>query len=369
MNKNIIFPDYDRSLLSITTSILKHYNIESEYKSLPYLDSLLTNNYRNVIFVLVDALGTEIINKHSDKASFLKNNLRDSLTTVFPSTTTSATTTALTGIPPVVSGWVGWQQFIKEEKRHVVFFMNKDYYDDEHEFAYNVADKFVKTKTIYEKIKLANMEVNTSEIFPKFKQKNHETINDQVTTCLKTIDNDKRNFIYMYWDQVDSKLHDYGTKSKEVADEINQVNQAIKRLFNQASKDSLIIVTADHGQIDIEPIKLFEYEDITQMLKEKPAIEARATAFYVKDEYKEDFPKVFNKHFYDKFVLYKSEDLLNMNLFGYGKIHPKLKEFLGDYFSIAIDKYAFNLLNKKPHKATHAGIVKDEMLIPLITNH
>lgn len=369
MNKKLVFPDYDHSLLSIPNSILNHYNVKTEYKGLPYLDKKLKNNYRNVIFVLVDALGTEIIKKHLDKASFLNNHLRDTLTTVFPSTTTAATTTALTGIPPVVSGWVGWQQFIKEEKRHVVFFMNKDYYDDNYKFTYNVSDKFVKTKTIYEKIKTANPNVYIKEIFPKFKEENHKTINDQVTTCLNAIDNNQKNFIYMYWDQVDSKLHEFGTESKEVADEIDQVNQALKRLFKQASEDSLIIVTADHGQIDIEPIKIFEYEDITKMLAQKPAVEARATAFYVKEEYMEDFPIVFNKHFHDKFVLYKSKDLLKMNIFGFGKAHPKLKEFLGDYFSIAIDKYAFNLLNKKPHKATHAGLVKAEMLIPLITNH
>ncbi|MCF7924039.1 MAG: alkaline phosphatase family protein [Candidatus Izimaplasma sp.] len=369
MNKNIVFPDYDHSLLSITSSILKHFNVKSEYKSLVELDKLLANNYRNVIFVLVDALGTEIIKKHLNKAEFLSEHLRDTLTTVFPSTTTSATTAALTGIPPVVSGWVGWQQFVKEEKRHVVFFMNKDYYDESYKFDYNVSDKFVNKTTIYELINKANPDIKTKEIFPKFKEEKHKTIDDQVTTCLNTIDNNEKNFIYMYWDQVDTKLHEFGTKSKEVSEEIDQVNKAMKRLFEDASKDSLIIVTADHGQVDIEPVKLSEYKDLTDMLEQKPAIEARATAFYVKAEYKDEFPKLFNKHFHDKFVLYKSEDLLKMNLFGFGNEHPKLREFLGDYFSIAIDKYAFNLLNKKPHKATHAGLVKDEMLIPLITNH
>ena len=44
-----------------------------------------------------------------------------------------------------------------------------------------------------------------------------------------------------------------------------------------------------------------------------------------------------------------------------------MREFLGDYFSIAIDKYSFKLSNsKKGFKAQHAGLTKDEMLIPLI---
>jgi hypothetical protein len=34
---------------------------------------------------------------------------------------------------------------------------------------------------------------------------------------------------------------------------------------------------------------------------------------------------------------------------------------------VAIDKYSFRLQNAKHvHKATHAGLLKDEMMIPLI---
>jgi predicted AlkP superfamily pyrophosphatase or phosphodiesterase len=368
MNENIVFPDYNHSILSIPSSILRYYGIDYGYNGLEQIDKRLKEKPRNVIFILVDALGSEIIKKHADVASFLMSKQKDTLTTVFPSTTTSATTCALTGLPPVRTAWVGWQQFIKEEERHVVFFMNKDYFDEDYKFDYNVSDKFVKTKKLYELIESKNKDVNTHEIFPKFKQKEHTSIGEQVNTCLKTIDDNQKHFVYMYWDQVDSKLHDFGTKSKEVHEEIKDVNDAIKHLFDSVEDDTLIVLTADHGQIDIEPVKIFEYEEITNMLRQKPAIEARATAFYVKDEYMDVFPEVFNKHLRDKFVLYKSDDLLNMNLFGHGKPHAKFREYLGDYFSIAIDKYAFNLLNKEPHKATHAGLTKDEMLIPLIMN-
>ncbi|MDD4112357.1 MAG: nucleotide pyrophosphatase, partial [Herbinix sp.] len=103
----IIFPDYDRSLLSITSSVLKNYNVNLGYKTLEYLDNILNRNYRNVIFYLIDAMGSEILNKHHQESKFLINNRVDNLTTVFPSTTVAATTTAITGLPPVVSGWLG----------------------------------------------------------------------------------------------------------------------------------------------------------------------------------------------------------------------------------------------------------------------
>jgi predicted AlkP superfamily pyrophosphatase or phosphodiesterase len=368
MNNNLVFPEYDHSLLTIPSSILKYYGIDLGYKSNQQLDERFKEKPKNVVFILVDALGTEILKKHPEEAEFLIKHQSDVLTTVFPSTTTSATTSALTGLPPVRTGWIGWQQFIQEEKRHVVFFMNKDYYDEKHEFTYNISERFNPINKLYDLIQKQKPHVYVHEIFPKFKQENHHAIQEQVNTCLEIIKNKQENFIYMYWDQVDSILHDYGTTSKEVNQEIGEVNQAIKHLFESVDDDTLIILTADHGQIDIEPVPIYDYPDIIEMLAQKPAIEARATAFYVKDNYKEQFPQVFNKYFRDKFVLYTSDQILEMKLFGEGKAHPRLKQYLGDYFSIAIDRYAFNLLNKKPHKATHAGLTKDEMLIPLIIN-
>jgi predicted AlkP superfamily pyrophosphatase or phosphodiesterase len=368
VNNNLVFPDYDHSLLNISSSILKYYGVDSGYKSIESLDKQLEKKPRNVIFVLVDALGSEILKKHKEEADFLIYHQQDVLTTVFPSTTTAATTAALTGLPPVRTAWIGWQQFVKEEDRHVVFFQNKDYYDDSYVFGYDVSEKFVKKTSLYELIKKNNKDVSVHEIFPKFKQEQHKVIRDQVNTCLDIINDKQKHFVYLYWDQVDTKLHDFGTTSKEVNEEINQVNQAIEHLFKSVDDDTLIVLTADHGQIDIEPVPIFDYKEIVEMLEQKPAIEARATAFYVKEEYKEKFPEVFNNLFRDKFVLYDSDDLIEMNLFGKGKPHPKFREYLGDYFSIAIDKYAFHLAGRTAHKATHAGLTKDEMLIPLIMN-
>lgn len=366
--KNIVFPDYNHSILSISSSILKHYGVDLGYQSLPMIDERLKNKPRNVIYVLVDALGDAILKKHADKAAFLIKQQKDTLTTVFPSTTTSATVTALTGLPPMSTSWVGWQQFIKEEKRHVVFFLNKDYYDETYQFDYNVSERYAKRRNLYELIKDKNEDVNVHEIFPKFRQEQHDSIAKQVDTCLDIIKDDQKHFVYIYWEQVDSKLHDTGTLSQEVDDEIGLVNDALKRLFESVDDDTVVIVTADHGHIDIEPEPIIQHEDLVSMLREKPALEARATAFYVKEEYLESFPEVFDKYYRNKFVLYNSDDLLKMNLFGFGKQHPKFREFLGDYMSLAIDKYAFHLLDKPAHKSTHAGLTKDEMLIPLIMN-
>jgi predicted AlkP superfamily pyrophosphatase or phosphodiesterase len=364
----LVFPDYNNSLLNLVNSILKYYNVDLGYNGLKSLNNILKKDYKNVIFFLIDGLGLEIIKNHHETCIFLNESITDEITSVFPSTTVAATTTAITGLPPITTGWIGWQQYFKEENRNVVLFLNKDYYDEEYEFNYNISEKYIKTTNIYELISRANPQIRTHEVFPEFKTKEHDSIDSQVNSIKKICDSCEENFIYAYWDKLDVLLHEHGVGSLEVKNHLFEIEEAIKKLKDDLDEDSLIILTADHGQIDIEGIELWNYDDIISLLKQKPAIESRATAFYIKDGFDELFEETFNKHFYGKFILYKTEDLIKTGLFGKGEIHPKVSEFLGDYFAIAIDKYSFRLQEAKhTHKATHAGLTKSEMMIPLIT--
>ena len=40
-NKKIIMPNYEKSILNLVNSILKHYNVETKYKELPELKEIL----------------------------------------------------------------------------------------------------------------------------------------------------------------------------------------------------------------------------------------------------------------------------------------------------------------------------------------
>ncbi|MBI9008490.1 MAG: alkaline phosphatase family protein [Tenericutes bacterium] len=365
--KNIVFPDYNRSLMNITTSILKYYGVKSNKASLSILEDELNKNYRNVVYILVDAMGTEVLKKHKKQASFLLENKIETLTTVFPSTTVAATVSALTGKSPIENGWIGWLQYIKEEDKSVIFFYNKDFYDETVEFDYDVSEKYVPVTKIYQQIEEVNDDVEAIEIFPEFRTPEHKTFRDMTNTIIKDCKKEGKKFIYAYWDKLDTYLHKTGTKSLEVRNHIEEINSDIRYLSESLDDDTLIIVTADHGMIDIEEIELWKFDKIIETFTHNPSIEARATAFFIKEGMEEQFVTEFNKNFKESFILYKSEDAIITKICGEGVNHPKAKEFLGDYFSIAIDKYSFKLSNsKRAFKAQHAGLTKEEMLIPLI---
>jgi len=364
---NIVFPDYNHCIMNITSTVLKHYGVKSNKASLPILEKELNKGYRNVVYVLIDAMGSEILKKHPKQASYLLENNKDILTTVFPSTTAAATISALTGKPPINTGWIGWLQYIKEEDKSVIFFFNKDFYDRTVEFDYNISEKFAPVKKIYKQIEEVNKEIKTSEIFPEFRTPEHKTFRDITNTVIKECKEEGKHFIYAYWDKLDTYLHKTGTESVKVRNHIEEISNDLKYLSESLDDDTLIIVTADHGQLDIEEIELWKYNKIIETFEHNPSIEARATAFFIKKGMEEQFVNEFNENFRDNFILYKSEDVIKTKIFGNDSMHPKAKEFLGDYFAIAIDKYSFKLSNsKRVFKAQHAGLTKDEMLIPLI---
>lgn len=57
-------PNYDQSILSVVNSIQKYFNVKENHKTLKYLDDyLLKNNCKNVVLVLFDGLGYNILKK------------------------------------------------------------------------------------------------------------------------------------------------------------------------------------------------------------------------------------------------------------------------------------------------------------------
>lgn len=365
--KNIIYPDYSNCLMNISTSVIKHYGVDTKFSTLSILDKELNKNYRNVVVILVDAMGSEILKKHQNESVVLRNHQIDTLTSVFPSTTVAATVSLLTAKPPVSTGWIGWFQYVKEEDRSVIFFFNQDFYDSDHKFDYNVSQRYVPVTQIYDLIEESNENVKTKEIFPEFRVPEHKSFKNICNTILKETKEEGKHFIYAYWDKLDTYIHESGTESLKVKKHIQEIDKDIQALFDELDDDTLVIITADHGQIDVEDIPLWKYPDITETFVHNPSIEARATAFFIKEGLKEQFLNSFNKHFRDSFILYTAKDFLNTKLLGDDVPHEKITEFLGDYVAVAIDKYSFKMINSdKGFKAQHAGLTKDEMLIPLI---
>ncbi|MBR3841243.1 MAG: alkaline phosphatase family protein [Erysipelotrichales bacterium] len=358
-------PNYDDSILSISSSILKHYNVPTEYKSMADVDKELKKKYKNVFLVLIDGLGHYNLTSLYDGNDLLRRCEKRPISSVYPSTTVAATTVACSGLPPITTGWVGWHQYFSEFDEDYIMFLDFTYYKKGGKCPRNIEFDVMDYERLWTKV--ANNGYHGDFIYPPFRTPRAKTFKDQCDMMLEIANDDSKNgFTYVYWDKLDSLMHEFGVLSDEVKNHAKEINQNLEELQKQISDDTLIIVTADHGHVDMEYIDLGEYPDITELFDKAPTLEARAMNFYIKDDQKEKFKELFNKYFSEYFVLYSHEEIFDMHLLGEGKEYPLIHEIIGDFLACAIGPKAFKYIAGGPPKGNHAGMTDEEMTTPLI---
>lgn len=359
------YPDYDNSILNVTNSILKHYGVNVAYNTIPELDKELTNNYKHIIYILLDGMGINIINKHLKKTDALRKFIKKEITSVFPPTTVAATDTVLSGLPPISSGYIGWTQYFKKENTDLIIFFNSDYYTKK-QFPELLREKYLSFKTIYEQVKEASPHVHTNQFFPAFMENGSSSFKEEIEKVLITTHNTDHSFNYLYWTEPDLSEHLYGPYSTEVNQVLTNLNKDFEELIEEITDDTLVICIADHGLTEVKEIKLYDFPDVTDLLERQPSVEPRATSFFVRKENHETFKTNFNSHFNEKFILYTKQEILDSKLFGYGVAHPMINDFIGDFFSISVSEYMFIFSESKGYIGHHAGLSEEEMMVPLI---
>lgn len=358
--------NYDRSILSIASSVLKHFGVKDcQHATLPELDKLLSKDYRNVIVMLFDGMGVSAINEHLNESDFLRQHHVCPISSVFPSTTVAATTAIESGYSPAESAWLGWDLYFDEIGENVAVFRNALQRNGEPAADYNIAWKYIPYKRIFERIEEINGK-NTAFYVSPFSKHHPKSVQDICKTVLRLSRKKHKKYIYTYWHQPDSAMHSFGVKSQQVHEQITMINKEVARLCKRL-KNSLVIITADHGQCDGVNEYLEDYPELSAMLKVPPSIEPRAISFFVKDGRRENFQKEFNKLFGESFKLMTKNEVFAENLFGFGTPHSKTYDFVGDFFAVATgEKSLFINRENRQFIGIHAGLTEEEMTVPFI---
>lgn len=337
--------------------------------------------YQNVILVLIDSLGWKFFPKGKK------------LITQFPSTTAVNVTTMLTGVSLADHGIPEWQYYdttVDELIKPILFSLA---YTKDREtlrgmvnpkdiiFSGNWAHKF-KEKNIKPwavQNELYTPSGNFSRIvgngFEQIPWKNIKHGFEMVNKILK--ENSKsKNYIYFYYDIFDQVLHKNGSKSKISIKELNKIKRNINLFLNKTAnyrQNTLFIVTADHGHIDVDPKETYylnlEIPELLEMIKENKSGKkmviggsARCVFLYIKPEC---LIKTYNllknklKNIAD--VFYSNEKIkLNIHNERIGDIViiPKTNKTVWWY-----EKDVFEM----KHKSQHGGKSLEEMEIPFLT--
>jgi predicted AlkP superfamily pyrophosphatase or phosphodiesterase len=107
----MVYPNYQSgSIVNLVSSILSYYHIESDYAPLP---NFVLPKHKRLVFMVIDGMGLDFLERHGKDSLFYKL-MKQHLTSVFPSTTSAALTSLMTGVAPLQHALTGWFIYFKE---------------------------------------------------------------------------------------------------------------------------------------------------------------------------------------------------------------------------------------------------------------
>lgn len=350
---DILIPNYNHSSLNIISSIRNNFGYSSKYDIIP---NLFDKKYKRVVLLLLDGLGVNVLNDNIPNGILAKHYF-SKVNCVFPSTTAASTTSIISGLTPLESGWTGWENYVSELNRDIVLFTGENYYTKEKTGV--TGYDLMPYEPFY-----SDMNIKGINILPDFNNKN-EALKDILKRSLANLNGEC--YQYVYYTYPDTLMHIYGEDTIEIKDILNSIENDIEDYVNKLPKDTILIVTSDHGHINTKSLNLYLNNRIMSLLERKPSNDARALVFKVSSDNKKKFVKEFNNFYGSIYDLYESRNALAFFGNNNDRINPRIKDFLGDYIAIGKSNYYFNYSNSNHiFKSHHAGMTKEEMEVPII---
>jgi predicted AlkP superfamily pyrophosphatase or phosphodiesterase len=202
----------------------------------------------------------------------------------------------------------------------------------------------------------------------------HRNLNELTRQLIDLLREGDERYLYAYWSELDSMGHQSGIWSEEARRHLLEIDQAFSYLLEQSrGSDSLIIICADHGQIDTRPddrLSLDDHPDLQAMLSLPLCGEPRAAYCYLRPGCENAFDDYVRSEMAGKATVYPSGEVLENNWFGLGTPHPQLPWRIGDRLMLMQGNYIIKdwLAQEKRYDliGVHGGVSEDEMEVPLI---
>jgi hypothetical protein len=339
---------------------------------------------KNIILLLVDGLGYHYVKRYG-AGSTIEKYLKTSMTSVFPTTTSSAITTFATALAPMQHAVTGWFMHFKElgcvsavlpfTTRATMQPLNSDIVSISDVLPLNPVFTHLNRLSYvvnHKRIIDSNYSVLTTVGAERVEYYGLSDFFAQIINLAKM--NDAKKYIHAYWADFDALCHVHGVDSDIVHQHFKDLDEEFAELLSfLQGTDSVVIVTADHGLIDCDTqtiVHLDNHPELTEMLTLPLCGEPRVAYCYVKPNKTSAFEAYIQNHLASQCELHRSEDLIDANYFGLGEPNRKLTQRIGDYTLIMKSNHVIKdcLMGEKPFTqiGVHGGLDERELMVPLI---
>lgn len=337
----------------------------------------------HVVFILLDGLGMNIMERLG-KDCFVTRHLAMRLHATCPSTTACALTTVATGAYPNQHAITGWFTHLPEHGLTATTLPFHERFGKQPlpQRGIQVED-VIPVPPLMPRMRHQPMSIGPSDIADTTYNLwtrggapgvGYSRIPQAIDRIIdRVLHAEHPTYTHLYLPEIDSICHHLGVAHASVVPLVEDIDAQIDRLATSLGGRARIIVTADHGLIDVPPqhqTLLLDGDPLLDLLKVPPSGDARLPIFHVRDERHDAFVSLFNERFSDCIWLLPTDQADQMELFGPGPLSPLARPRFGDYIGIAHQPatVAYHPRAKPPkhlYLGVHAGLSPQEMQIPL----
>ena len=329
----------------------------------------LARSASQIVLLVLDGLGWTQLQSRREIAPTLAAMQGGPITSVAPSTTSTALTSIVTGTPPAVHGVVGYRLRVADDRVLNIL-------------RWRTADGDARQT-------LPARELQTQPAFPGAAQPvpvvtkaefastgfsaamgirrmlgyyAPSSIAVEVGQLLR----DGEPLVYAYYDGVDKIAHAHGFGDHYDA-EVANADRLVAQIAAQLPPGAALLVTADHGQVDVGDDTIALHDDVLEHTALLSG-EGRFTWLHARPGRLDALLERCRTRYADVADVRTRDELVDAGWFG-GPLAPVVAERLGDVALVARKPIAFlDPTDTGSHtlRCRHGALTEDELLVPLL---
>ena len=320
---------------------------------------------KSIVLLVLDGLGWEQFQDNKKIFPVLSEFSEQLITTVAPSTTATALTSITTGAPPGEHGIVGYRIPVEGKILNSLRWSTGDNLAKPDPYQFQLMSVFDNQQP-----KVVSSAEHEGSGFSKAHLRDsrfsgYRNRNELVDLVVESVANFE-SFVYAYWDGVDRTAHEFGFTDKYFG-ELNECDLMIDELLRRLPANVALVVTSDHGQVEVADRMIELTADIKNLLA-KQSGEARFRWLHAVPGAEKDLTQMAKETFKDSAWVMSKKETIDTGLFG-PMVSETVRRRLGDVALIAREKVGFtDPAEKMPFQliTRHGSLTKEEMHVPLL---
>ncbi|HEU5271304.1 MAG TPA: nucleotide pyrophosphatase/phosphodiesterase family protein [Jatrophihabitans sp.] len=336
-----------------------------------------------IVVLLVDGLGWRLLRRYAEYAPFLAGLAGRPLTAGFPTTTATSLASLGTGRPPGEHGLTGYTSLIDELGQPINWLRWQVAPSGGNLLDRLDPEQLQPIPTALERGERAGVTVSvvssygfqgsglTRAVLRGGSYRPVFTTADTATTVAAAARSGRPSLIYCYYSELDLIGHGRGCHSEAWRLQLALIDRAAQLLAERLPDDALLLVTADHGMVDVPDAAKVDYDAEPELSDGVEAIagEARVRYLHVAPGRLSEVRQRWQDRLAGSFVVLGRDEAIERGWYG-PAVGPVARQRIGDLVVLATGPGAVVRRRAEQRLSTmigqHGALTEDELLVPLL---